>query len=166
MDQRRAAILFLYFCYLLATGLSAYRSHGPPEDGLDWIDNTIVPEPSVPGGSWWYTPSRKAHLYAGKYRSLIEYAKTKSVVAQEDHRLPNNLVPTVYSIRLLPFLEEGNFTTDGFIQIFVNCTKSTRDIVLNAAELVIKEDSIQVSDFTKKLLLIGSKAIDAHRCTT
>jgi len=95
--------------YLLLLGLlcltqktvSVSGSQGPPEDGLDWIDNTLVPEPSAEGARWWYAPSRKAPFFAEKYKKEI---KRNFFKVGDDLRLPKDVLPYIYSIRLLPWI--------------------------------------------------------------
>lgn len=60
-------------------------------------------------------------------------------------RLPQDLEPITYSIRLLPFIEENNFTTDGFVEIVFNCLVSTPYIIFNAAEIDLNNESVSVS---------------------
>lgn len=61
-------------------------------------------------------------------------------------RLPRNLLPTTYSITLLPFIELHNFTTQGSIDIFVDCMEDTHNITLNSADIDIDKLSIVVND--------------------
>jgi len=57
-------------------------------------------------------------------------------------RLPQHLGS--YNIRLLPFIEEGNFTTDGYIEIVFNCIAPTDNLTLNSAEIMFKDSLIKV----------------------
>ncbi|EFX67144.1 hypothetical protein DAPPUDRAFT_203795 [Daphnia pulex] len=66
----------------------------------------------------------------------------------EDLRLPGDVLPSDYTIRLLPFIEEGNFTTDGHIDIFVDCVRDTNSISMNAADITFKKLSIAVVDLS------------------
>ena len=59
-------------------------------------------------------------------------------------RLPRNLLPTIYTIRLLPFIEQGNFTTQGNVIILVDCMEDTHNITLNSADIDIDKISISV----------------------
>lgn len=65
----------------------------------------------------------------------------------EEYRLPGDLLPSVYTLRLLPFLEVDNFTTDGFMEVWVDCVKNTKSIVLNSLDITIDRLSIAVSRF-------------------
>lgn len=123
-----------------------YFNSGPPEDGLDWIDNTVVPEPSTVGSHWVYTPSRKAPLYAESYKQKLMKQQLRQTKTEGDLRLPNDVLPYRYGIQLLPFIEEGNFTIDGSIMIFVNCVRATRNITMNSANIVIDQNSIRVKE--------------------
>jgi hypothetical protein len=60
-------------------------------------------------------------------------------------RLPRDLQPVSYNLRLLPFIEEGNFTTDGFIEMTVDCLQSTDTIVFHSVDTTIDYTSIQVT---------------------
>ena len=137
----------MYFLLVLTTlvGLTLSMSfgQGPPKDGLDWIDNALVQEPSVEGSRWWYAPSRKAPYFAEKYKKQLKREMFK--IDEDDLRLPTNVLPYIYSIQLLPFLDEDNFTTHGFVEIFVECFNATQNITMNALELTIDEDSIHVT---------------------
>lgn len=62
----------------------------------------------------------------------------------EVYRLPGDLLPSSYTIRLLPFLDEGNFTTDGYIEILVDCVADTNNIVMNSLDITINVLSISV----------------------
>lgn len=135
-------LLLLGLLCLTQKTISVSLGQGPPEDGLDWIDNTLVPEPTAEGARWWYAPSRKAPFFAEKYKKEMKRIFFK--VDDEDLRLPKDVLPYIYSIRLLPFLDEDNFTTHGSIDIFVDCYNATQNITMNAAELTIDEDSIKV----------------------
>ena len=132
------AILALGNCY----SPNLRNSHGPPEDGLDWIDNSMVPESSSSERRW-YAPSRKAHFYEHRKQILIE-AHNYNTKVGEDLRLPTDLKPTLYDIQLLPFVEEGNFTTDGSISIDFNCLAATRNITMLANNITIDRTSIKV----------------------
>jgi hypothetical protein len=113
------------------------------EDGLSLMEPAIVPEPED-GGRWWYTPSRKAHIHSGKSKSRLMQSLMLSNKVNEDLRLPSDVLPSNYTIRLLPFIEEGNFTTDGHIDIFVDCVRDTNNISMNAADITFKNLSITV----------------------
>lgn len=95
-------------------------------------------------GRWWYAPSRKAPLYEHKYQGHRERLVRAEAARAVNMRLPRDVLPTSYTICLLPFIEEGNFTTDGFIEMLVDCKVATSNVSMNAAELNITVKSIQV----------------------
>nr|CAH0105565.1 unnamed protein product [Daphnia galeata] len=78
----------------------------------------------------------------------LDGEKSPSAVDWNDeiYRLPGDLLPSVYTLRLLPFLEEGNFTTDGHVTIFVDCVSDTKNIVLNSIDIDIHRTTITVLD--------------------
>lgn len=98
------------------------------------------------GGRWW-APSRKAPLYAHKYQSLMAHTSAQHQRQGDEFRLPSNLIPISYALVLTPIIEPGNFSTLGTVDIYVNCTMDTTDIVLNSADLVVHQSSIKVRYF-------------------
>lgn len=60
------------------------------------------------------------------------------------YRLPGDLLPSSYVIRLLPFIEEGNFTTDGYVEITFNVVQDTNNITLNSLDITIDPLDISV----------------------
>lgn len=108
------------------------------------IFDTLTAEADYEGRFWW-TPSRKAPLYSYKYQSLLkDSAIRKALRQEEDFRLPTNLEPTEYNLLLMPILDEKNFTTGGRVDIFFTCLEATNSITINAADLVIDTESVQV----------------------
>lgn len=145
------------FCLALASCLVAnsislrpqFKSRYPdpsiPElsdDGYNLMEPAIVPEPED-GGRWWYTPSRRSHQHSHRSKSRLMREMMSNKV-NEDIRLPGDITPSAYTIKLLPFIEEGNFTTDGEIEILINCVRDTNNITLNAADITIKQLSVAV----------------------
>ena len=87
-------------------------------------------------------------LFAGLFSLLclqITAKEVRSSPKYTDWRLPEWVLPRQYKLRLLPFLEEGNFTTDGQVEILLECMEETQLIVLHMAEITIVKDGLQVS---------------------
>jgi puromycin-sensitive aminopeptidase len=61
--------------------------------------------------------------------------------ARDSHRLPSTVLPTRYDLRLEPDLAQATFT--GEVRIAVTVREPTAEILLNAAELQIREATIQ-----------------------
>ena len=121
------------------------------EDQL--MEPIIVPEPED-GSPWWYTPSRKAQMFKHRYqpaiRQLHQSHNDKQVETKqgEDMRLPGDIIPINYNVQMFPFvelIESGNYTTDGYVEILVQCLKATSNISINSADLDIKQLTISVS---------------------
>lgn len=91
--------------------------------------------------SWSEQPSWKINADRENKPSAVDWDDA-------EYRLPGDLLPSVYTIRLLPFIEEGNFTTDGYIEIYVDCVNDTKNIVLNSVDIDIHQLSITVSHVT------------------
>lgn len=121
------------------------------EDGLSLMEPAIVPEPED-GGRWWYTPSRKAHIHSAQSKSRLMQSLMMSNKVNEDLRLPGDVLPSTYVVQLLPFIEEGNFTTDGQIDIFVDCVRDTNNISMNAADITFNKLSITVINETIEIV--------------
>ena len=108
---------------------------------LRLMEPAVVPDPVDGVSRWWYTPSRKAHLYNRKsYGQQMDGQLRQG----EDLRLPGDLLPRFYNVRLLPFVEVGNFTTSGEVQITFDCIVPTVNISLNSLDLTIDLTSINV----------------------
>ncbi|XP_046648039.1 aminopeptidase N-like [Daphnia pulicaria] len=61
-----------------------------------------------------------------------------------DVRLPKNLRPLHYDIRLLPWMDESNFTINGFIHILIECVENTNKIVLHSTDIEIDRVSVKI----------------------
>ncbi len=156
MQKQRSVLLLLALaCFLQAASSSLLQSRRPAsavhpstfelsEDGLSLMEPAIVPEPED-GGPWYYTPSRKAHIHSAQSKNRLIQNLFMSNKVNEDLRLPGDILPSIYVIKLLPFIEEGNFTTDGEIDIFVDCVRDTNNISMNAADITFKILSITVN---------------------
>ena len=135
-------------------------------DEYQLMEPIIIPE-SEDGSPWWYTPSRKSnmfksHRYKSAIRQLHRQQQEKHLGGKkqgEDMRLPGNIIPISYNIRMFPFIElieSGNYTTDGYVEILIQCLKATSNISINSAELDIKNLTISAcfSAIVVKLFLI------------
>ena len=86
-----------------------------------------------------------------------------------DVRLPKSVVPESYHLRLIPFLQEGNFTFAGEVLIRVNVTQSTYNITLHSNELdilsteVSRAASFDFSDSSDVPVSVSEKKFDSER---
>jgi len=64
-----------------------------------------------------------------------------------DYRLPANLIPSHYTVRINPKIEDGstNQYARGSIIMRVDCKEETNEVVLHANAIQIDEDSIEVN---------------------
>ncbi|KAJ8982959.1 hypothetical protein NQ317_005276 [Molorchus minor] len=69
-----------------------------------------------------------------------------------DVRLPKSVVPHAYRLTLTPFLQTGNFTFHGKVEILVNVTETTNNITLHADDLFI--DTVSVTDVNRQTVSI------------
>lgn len=68
-----------------------------------------------------------------------------------DVRLPKNLRPLHYDIRLLPWMDESNFTINGFIHILIECVENTNKIVLHSTDIEIDRVSVKVINLARAI---------------
>jgi len=83
-------------------------------------------------------------------------ATTKDNTIQ-DYRLPKNLVPTNYELKLMPILEEipgyTRLTTPGSVNIHVDCNENTNSVTLHILDITVTESSVQVRICFRKQIL-------------
>lgn len=63
-----------------------------------------------------------------------------------NYRLPDNVTPVYYNIKLIPYIEEGNFTFDGESRVNITIRRETRDLSLHSLELTIDEAATSLFD--------------------
>ena len=143
-----ASVSILYCCLLfdrvcLTSSHFRANQHGPPVDGIDWIGISTMFQEHGGISRWRHSSSiRKAH---NSNNILIKSLDTKTNEVDAQYlRLPRDLYPTHYIIEMLPFVEEGNFTTEGYISIDFDCIASTRNVTLHSKGIVIDRSSIKV----------------------
>lgn len=70
-----------------------------------------------------------------------------------DVRLPRDVHPVHYEIRLLPWIEEGNFSVSGRTNILVEtgANSSTRRIVLHSVDITISRSTVRVNEMNSLL---------------
>ncbi|XP_046441609.1 aminopeptidase Ey-like [Daphnia pulex] len=81
-----------------------------------------------------------------------------------DMRLPKNFLPISYDIKLIPIIEEGNFTTIGYIEILVDCLETTSNISMNSADITINQPSILVTNlFSQDIVEVAGLILEPDR---
>ena len=81
-------------------------------------------------------------------------------------RLPQNIVPSYYKLKVIPYLEEAkNFTMDGTVQITFTCLEPTNVIVLHSKNNTIDEPLVTIKNQldSSKMISIKSHAYDLKR---
>lgn len=58
-----------------------------------------------------------------------------------NYRLPDNVVPVHYNIKLIPYIVAGNFTFDGESNISIEVRRATRNISLHALNLTVDQST-------------------------
>lgn len=143
-------LLLLFIGCLVATGLLVYSfsscSDVPQEQSPAVLcQNGVEPSSTTEG------VEVKTESVSTVLPTTTEETKTDSP-EDSDVRLPTSIVPHSYKLKLIPFLQEGNFTFQGDVQILVNVTSTTSNITLHADELLI--DSVSVTDVEGKSVSI------------
>ena len=143
------------FVLALAAGLGTTGQHQKVVEldvnELLTLEPAVIPDP-IDGSPWYYTPSRRAHMYRRNKAASMAQKQTKQ---GEDMRLTGELRPSFYNVRVLPFIEVGNFTTDGYVEITFNCITATSNISINAVELTIDRASVSVRDLLINFIFLG-----------
>lgn len=63
-----------------------------------------------------------------------------------NYRLPDNVAPMHYNIKIIPYIEEGNFTFDGESTINITIRHITQNLSLHTLELTIDEAATSLFD--------------------
>lgn len=63
-----------------------------------------------------------------------------------NYRLPDNVTPVYYDLKLIPYIEEGNFTFDGESSINITIHRITQNLSLHVLELTIDEAATSLLD--------------------
>ena len=59
-------------------------------------------------------------------------------------RLPTHWIPESYDVRLIPYLEPGRFTFDGFVRMNLVSAANSAQIVFHAKDMTIYEEILKV----------------------
>ena len=96
------------------------------------------------------------------HTTKVEYLSYKNGIETNEYRLPKNLIPYYYDLKIFTnfdsFTKPSNF--NGSVEISFKCLADTNRIVLNAYDLVIRNDSIMVVDIDNGDRYIYSKPIN------
>lgn len=87
--------------------------------------------------------------------------KTINEETEENIRIPTNLKPIHYRLKIFPILDEyspDNFTYTGEVKIIIRCLTKTNKIVLNLDDLDISEHNVTVS--TLKTTILRYESLD------
>ena len=75
---------------------------------------------------------------------------------QDGMRLPTHWIPESYDVRLIPFLESGRFTFDGFVRMNLVSAANSAQVVFHAKDMKIYEDKTSiVTDKGRQLPIKG-----------
>lgn len=93
----------------------------------------------------------------------VPVGKLSSSKDFENVRLPRAVLPIHYDVRLLPILENGNFSIIGRVSIDVKCKEETDRIVLHSADIVVDAKSVNLIQHGK---VDQNVAVDSIRYNT
>ncbi|XP_048262950.1 aminopeptidase N isoform X2 [Bombus terrestris] len=85
-----------------------------------------------------------------------------------DVRLPRSVVPDSYELKLIPFIQVGNFTFHGEVKILVNVTEDTENVTLHAVDMHINESFTNIKEYSEiekveKIIRIVEQRNDTER---
>nr|CAD7442360.1 unnamed protein product [Timema bartmani] len=78
----------------------------------------------------------------------------ETLAVVNDYLLPTSVVPIHYDIKLIPYLDDDNFTFDGEVNIKVRADEVTDVITLHQNDTIIEESSVTVTDLMTNINLI------------
>nr|CAD7396262.1 unnamed protein product [Timema cristinae] len=78
----------------------------------------------------------------------------ETLAMANDYLLPTSVVPIHYDIKLIPYLDDDNFTFDGEVNIKVRAEDVTDVITLHQNDTIIEESSVTVTDLITNINLI------------
>ena len=79
-------------------------------------------------------------------------------------RLPTHWTPESYDVRLIPYLEPGRFTFDGFVRMNLVSAANSAQIVFHAKDMTIYEEKVSVSTGEGKKLTIKGRSTGNFIC--
>lgn len=135
-------IIAVFFACVLATGFLVYSFVGC--SCAEKIQEEDLPEVITST-----TTSTEATTKSVATEAVLAYkenAEEKEIGKERDQRLPGNIFPSHYDLKLAVFLEEGNFSFKGEVEIFAEFANDSSVIVLNSDELDVNESSLKVMD--------------------
>lgn len=146
ITRRNASIILGIFAALLVgTGLLVYNlSPTCPQHPL--LPSPISPEPLNCTQVTSESSSTEQHISTVETTTSIEENTTHPIVQKLDVRLPRNIVPDRYDIRIIPFIFEDNFTFHGVVNIVINITEETLNISLHFDDMKIDTTSLTVHE--------------------
>ncbi|CAG2058063.1 unnamed protein product [Timema podura] len=78
----------------------------------------------------------------------------ETLAVVNDYLLPTSVVPIHYDIKLIPYLDDDNFTFDGEVNIKVRAEEVTDVITLHQNDTIIEESTVTVTDLMTNINLI------------
>nr|CAH0109901.1 unnamed protein product [Daphnia galeata] len=82
---------------------------------------------------------------------LVAGQRRTAGTGDKNIRLPRNVLPVRYDVRLFPVMEKGNFTILGRVFIDVQCKMETDRIVLHSLDIIVDPESVKVTEETSLL---------------
>lgn len=164
-------LVVIFFICLIATGLLVYSFSSTcstndtvsiESEALKVTDNTsVLCEPNrkdsvkkVYSEPEYVSPTVLLTTTPTSTRKPLTEPSSTKASQDTDIRLPKSIVPEYYTLHLVPFIREGNFTFNGEVTIRIKVLNSTDNITLHADTLKIenvgvmnvKNESVSVKD--------------------
>lgn len=156
-------ILGIFAALLVGTGLLVYN-FAPTCPQHPPLPSPISPEPLNCSQVSTDSSSTEQHISAVETTTSAEENITKPIVQKLDVRLPKNIVPDRYDIRIIPFIFEGNFTFHGVVNIVINVTEETLNVSLHFDDMKIDTASLTVHQLENNSSRIN-RQVDVNEIT-
>ena len=129
-------LILLFLCSLTAVGLLVYFF-------------TERPCATLGGSVESSTPASETSSSSSSSSKIIE-----------NIRLPRDVLPHHYDVRLLPILETGNFSILGRVSVDIECKEVTDRIVLHSVDIVVDPKSVQLIHKVNQAHALSVSGID------
>jgi len=133
---KAVVLILLFLCSLTAVGLLVYFF-------------TERPCATLGGSVESSTPASETSSSSQSSSKIIE-----------NIRLPRDVLPHHYDVRLLPILETGNFSILGRVSVDIECKEVTDRIVLHSVDIVVDPKSVQLIHKVNQAHALSVSGID------
>ncbi|XP_046399006.1 aminopeptidase N-like [Ischnura elegans] len=94
----------------------------------------------------------QAAVVFGRYerrKSLVTAERREKNTDPNYFRLPNSIIPISYDLKIIPVMQEGNYSFTGVVSIILSVLNSTKSITLHTKGLNVTEHSLYDTKYPK-----------------